>query len=359
VQQAAIEDAGRNGFVSGGDVTVAVNNPPVSGDYSGNPAAVEAIIDKREELLFLSLIATGGLTIEARAVAAVQTTGTACVLALDQSASDAVTNNGNAAVDMAGCTVAANSNSASAISFSGSSSLTAYSLWTVGDYNRSGSAVYNLTNPAMTHAWQISDPYAGLTIPALSGCDHNNTSIGSGNVTLEPGIYCGGISIGSQANVTFEPGTYYLDRGDFTVNAGAVVRCNCSAPGSGTTFVLTSTGTTNQIGTVRINGGADVVLQAPTDSGYPYPGVLFFQDRNAPATDTARLNGGSTMTLTGTVYFPAQVTQWNGNNSSPGSNCVQIVALQVVFTGNSRIVNTGCQAYGIDPITITGVRLVE
>jgi hypothetical protein len=211
----------------------------------------------------------------------------------------------------------------------------------------------------MTHAWPIVDPYAGLTIPTMTGCDHNGTSVNSGNVTYTPGIYCNGISIGAHAQVTFAPGTYYIDRGDMIINAGAIVRCSCSAPGSGVTFVFTSSGAADQIGTVRINGGADVVLQAPTDPSYPYPGLLFVQDRRASSTGTAKLNGGSTMTLTGSVYFPNQLVQWSGNNSSTGSNCVQIVALLVTFIGNSRIENNGCQAHGIDPVTIKGVRLVE
>ena len=359
VQQAGIDDAAKNGFTSGGAVTVAVNNPPTSGPNAGSLNAVEAIVTKKDQLLFLALIQQGDVTIAARAVAKIQTTGSACVLALDQTASGAVTNNGNATIDMLGCTVAANSTSSTAITISGSTILNAYSLWTTGDYSHTGSAAYSFTAPPMTHAWPIVDPYAGLTIPSLSGCDHNGTNVGNGSASLSPGVYCNGLSIGAQATVTFQPGTYYIDRGDMIINAGAVVRCNCTAPGSGVTFVFTSSGDASQIGTVRINGGADVVLQAPTDPSYPYPGLLFVQDRRAPSTSTAKLNGGSTMTLTGSVYFPSQVTEWNGNNSSTGSNCVQIVALQVVFTGNSRIENNGCQDHGIDPITIKGVRLVE
>jgi hypothetical protein len=359
VQQSGIDGATRNGFTNGGAVTVAVHNPPVIGPNAGRLNAVEAIVTKKDQLLLLSLLQRGEMTIAARAVAAIQTTGTACVLALDQTASGAVTNNGNATIDMLGCTVAANSTSSTAITISGSTVLNAYSLWTTGDYSQTGSSSYSFTNPPMTHAWPIVDPYAGLTIPSLSGCDQNGTKANSGSVSFSPGVYCNGLSIGAQATVTFQPGTYYIDRGDMVINAGAVVRCDCTAPGSGVTFVFTSTGDASQIGTVRINGGADVVLQAPTDPSYPYPGLLFVQDRRAPSTSTAKLNGGSTMTLTGSVYFPSQVTEWNGNNSSTGSNCVQIVALRVVFIGNSRIENNGCQAHGIDPVAIKGVKLVE
>lgn len=359
VQQSGIDGAVKNGFTSGGTVTVAVYNPPTSGPNAGSLNAAEAIVSRKDELLFLSLFQQGAVTIAARAVAAIQTTGTACVLALDQSASGAVTNNGNATIDMLGCTVAANSTSSTAITISGSTVLNAYSLWTTGDYSQTGASRYSFTAPPMTHAWPIVDPYAGLTIPSLSGCDRNGTNINSGTVTLSPGVYCNGLSLGAQATVTFQPGTYYIDRGDMTINAGAVVRCNCTAPGSGVTFVFTSTGAASQIGTVHINGGADVVLQAPTDPSYPYPGLLFVQDRSASSSSTAKLNGGSTMTLTGSVYFPSQVTEWNGNNSSTGSNCVQIVALRVVFIGNSRIENNGCQDHGIDPVAIKGVRLVE
>ena len=46
-----------------------------------------------------------------------------------------------------------------------------------------------------------------------------------------------------------------------------------------------------------ITKGANIALTAPADTGYSYPGVLFFQDRNAGTTDTNKFNGGADMDL--------------------------------------------------------------
>jgi hypothetical protein len=71
-----------------------------------------------------------------------------------------------------------------------------------------------------------------------------------------------------------------------------------------------------------------------------------------------KLNGGSSMTLSGAVYFPTQEVEFNGNNSS-GSNCTMVVALLVSFTGNSTFDDTGCEAAGVKPIQVSGVEITE
>jgi hypothetical protein len=65
------------------------------------------------------------------------------------------------------------------------------------------------------------------------------------------------------------------------------------------------------------------------------------------------------MSLTGAVYMPNQQVQWSGNNSPSAPTCTQIIARQVVFIGNATIRNSGCPAAGVQPLNITGVRIVE
>ena len=356
VTLAAQREATRNGFNDTAPNTITINNPPVSGPNVGEGAAVEAVLSRKQSLLLASLFLET-MTIRARAVAAVQVTGTACVLALDPTANGAVTNQGSTVVNMAGCSVAANSSSETAITVSGNGALTADSLWTVGNYAKDGSATLTLAKPPVTHAWELDDPYADVHIPSLSGCSQTNLDVNT-SVTLDPGIYCGGLKVKSQAVVTLNPGTYYMDAGDFEVAGGAVIRCNCTNPTDGVTFVMTSSGAASTIGTVTINGGADMLLNAPTDAGNPFAGLLFYGDPRAPAA-TDKFNGGSNMLLTGSVYMPTHTVQWSGNNSSAAPTCTQIIANTVVFIGNSTINNTGCQAAGVLPLTITGVKVVE
>jgi hypothetical protein len=353
---AAQHEATRNGFNAAAPNTIAIHNPPTSGPNTGEGAAVEAVLSRDQKLLFASLF-LDSMTIRARAVAAVQVTGTACVLALDPTASGAVTNQGSTFVNMAGCSVAANSNSNTAITVSGNGALIADSLWTVGNYNKDGSATLTLAKPPVVHAWELDDPFADVHVPTLSGCNQTGLEINT-SMTLNPGIYCGGLHAKSHANVTLNPGTYYMDAGDFQVDGGAVFRCNCVNATDGVTIVMTSTGAASSIGKVTINGGVDMLLHAPTDAGNPFSGLLFYGDPRAPA-GTDKFNGGSNMLLTGSIYMPKHTVQWSGNNSSTAPTCTQIIANTVVFIGNSTINNTGCQAAGVMPLTITGVKVVE
>ncbi len=181
----------------------------------------------------------------------------------------------------------------------------------------------------------------------------------NGVETLSPGVYCGGLSFGSQADATLTPGTYYMDQGNFTVNGGAKIRCSCPNATDGVTIVLTSSAGASAIGTVTINGGADIVLRAPTAANETFKGVLFFQDSRASTSGVNKLNGGSAMTLTGAVYFPKQQIQFNGDNDSQANTCTQIIGRTVEFTGNSKIYNNGCAEAGIEPIKVKGIRLVE
>jgi hypothetical protein len=75
----------------------------------------------------------------------------------------------------------------------------------------------------------------------LSGCDHNNYHT-TNTETLNPGVYCGGMQLNvgpgnsGSANVTLNPGIYYLDGGSLTVNAGTTLT------GTGVTLVFTGSG---------------------------------------------------------------------------------------------------------------------
>ncbi len=285
-------------------------------------------------------------------------TGTACVLALDPSASSAIANQGNPTINMAGCVLAANSDSSSAIDITGSTDLIAESLYTVGNYSTGGSATVDLARAPLIHEFALDDPYADVNVPIINGCDAVNASYNT-NVVLNPGVYCGGIRFGSQAHARLNPGVYYLDRGDFVANAGAVITCNCTGSYDGVTFVLTSTGAASDIGTVTINGGADITLNAPPDASSHFAGILFYQDRRAPAGATDKFNGGANQTLTGALYFPNQTVEYAGNNSPNAADCTQIIGNQVVFTGNATINNSGCPGAGVQPLQITGVKVVE
>jgi Flp pilus assembly protein TadG len=352
ITAAAIAQAAKNGFVAGNGATISVTP-----DTSGGAGTVLVQLRKSYPRLFSAIFMDEAVTIGVKATASVQISGDACVLALDTSLSKALDIQGSTFVDMPSCTLAANSNDAIAIAVSGSASLSAASLWTRGGVDTGGSAAITLPGGILDHVWALADPYANLTIPSFGGCDFNNKSYSNETTTINPGVYCGGLSFGANANVTLNPGTYYILDGDLTFNAQSVVRCNCNGD-DGVTLVLTTKGSNmSKIGRIRLNGGADVQLSAPSDPNEHFVGVLMYQDRRATNTQANKLNGGSAMTLKGAVYTPAQPAEWTGNNGSSASNCTRLIARSVTFIGNSYFNNAGCEAAGVKPIEVTSVRV--
>jgi Flp pilus assembly protein TadG len=364
----ATAEAVRNGWSNAASSTFALNNPPSSGPNAGVAQAVEVRLSMQQPALFSRLIRTDATTIGARAVATLKENGDACILALDPTAQSALQIQGSTTVNVNGCIVASNSKHARSIDVTGNGYLNAKSMWSAGGHNVGNSSQLILETPPVDYAWPLADPYAGLSNPSPGACTVN---LGNGNgqvsytgtYTLSPGVYCGDLNIGSQDVVTFNAGTYYIDRGNLTVNAGARLSCNCTATGSGVTFVLTSTGSANQIGTVTINGGGTITLQAPSvstpDSTYPYPGMLFYQDRRAASNGSNKFNGNSGMNLGGAIYFPSQEVQWSGNDTTSGPSCTQIVARLVTFIGNSTLNNSGCGAAGVSRVVANIVSLIE
>jgi hypothetical protein len=195
-------------------------------------------------------------------------------------------------------------------------------------------------------------------VPANAGtCKPNNAGrvASQSAATLTPGAYCsGGISVGALASVTLQPGTYYVFGADFSVAAGATVRCDCWTPGSGVTIVLAMGAT------ATIRPGANVTLEAPADPAEPYHGIVFYQDRDSPRmTHRAELVGGPSMALTGALYFPATEVQFSGNNGATQPACIAIVARQVTFVGTSTIDASRCAEHGTATASVTGVQLLD
>jgi lipoprotein-anchoring transpeptidase ErfK/SrfK len=100
-----------------------------------------------------------------------------------------------------------------------------------------------------------------VPLPAYSGCDQTNFSAKK-KVTIDPGVYCGGMQFNANADVTFNPGVYVVDGGNFTVNGGGNLQ------GSGVTIVFTSS-TMSDWPTATINGGATINLTRPRPAPWP------------------------------------------------------------------------------------------
>ncbi|MGO9545955.1 MAG: pilus assembly protein TadG-related protein [Rhodomicrobium sp.] len=330
------------GFVNATNgVTVTVNNPPKSGNYTNNQGAVEVIVNQPRTLTLAALFGTSKFNISARAVALRGSNGGFCALATDTGAATAVSISGGAAVTMNGCGLAVNATGSSALSVSGGAVLQAQSVTVSGQANISGGAAINATNGISQNQSATADPYANVSMPASSGCDHTNFALNwaASVQQMSPGRYCGGVSISNGASVSMAPGIYYIESGTFSVAGGSTVT------GSGVTIVLTQN--TSGYATVTLSNGATVTLSAPTTGATA--GLLFFGDRNAPNSNVNNFIGGTAENFTGAIYLPTQQVVFS--NGAGASACTQLIAWHMQFTGGSASqFNNSCANTGVSPI---------
>ncbi|HEX6741908.1 MAG TPA: hypothetical protein VF079_08975, partial [Sphingomicrobium sp.] len=96
-------------------------------------------------------------------------------------------------------------------------------------------------------------------------------------------------------------------------------------------------------------------LTSPTSG--TYKGMIFYQDRRATADNSVKINGNSSSSFRGAFYFPKADLTFNGN-AGMITTCMQIVAKDVTFTGNSAISNSCPANSGAHSFDGKKVRLV-
>ncbi|HXJ03227.1 MAG TPA: hypothetical protein VNH44_18560 [Micropepsaceae bacterium] len=344
--------AAEDGFIHSVDgATVTVNNPPLTGSNAGNNQAVEVIVDQPQTLYMTSLFRSGIFDVAARAVAKAGT-GSGCVLQLVASRNPGVTVSNGAVVTLAQCSLAVDSTGSTSLSMSGAAVINADSVSTSGGTSVTNGASINATNGVKAYQPPVADPYAGVAMPAFSGCGAgftNNKSYGHGTWTLSPsnGVYCKGLAFTNDAIVTMQPGVYFVDRG--TLSVGGSVKLT----GTGVTIVLTSS-TGAGYATASIGNGAIVTLSAPSSGATA--GIIFFGDRRAPITNLIDFGGGALINITGALYFPSQKVSFSNGITNP-SGCTQLIAGEIQFVGGSRF-QSNCP-FGVVPIGASNSTLVE
>jgi hypothetical protein len=317
-----------NGFGGTADDTVTITFPTtVSGVPLSPIAPIPAIavtVQRNVKGGLIQLLGPSVTVIRARATAGISgTVPSTCVYTLDASASGAFTASNGAIVTM-DCGIAVKSSSSSGGVIKGSARVTASSI--AGKFALSGGGWSSVTPSGA--ASTAADPYASVPAPAVdSSCDaaHTNYSRGSGNWTLDPDTFCGGITISNGGTAIFHQGTYVIKGGALNLGYSTIT-------GDGVMFYLT--GTNANYGSVSIGNGADVTFTPPV-SGV-YTGLLFFQDRAITSSVNAAFAGGVTLKLTGGLYFPTTTVSYQNGSSSDGYS-VAIVSKKVSFTGGEDI----------------------
>jgi Flp pilus assembly protein TadG len=301
-------------------LTLTVNNGPcalgAANPHNGNTNYVEVVVSQLQPTYFAGVVGIGSVLIKTRAEAA-RTGGTNCMFALDPSGSGAISVDFLAAVS-APCGIVDESSNSSALQCAWFAAINASQIAVVGGVSTFLCSVspnpktqITMPNPA--------DPLAYLPKPTVPSCgtshgvsaSHHGSDaallISTTTTLYSDNAYCGGITIGTGANVTFDTtygSTFVLtskNGGTTTLPGGLQVDFGATVTGNGVTFYNFGPSGAIKFDWASFTLGA-VNLTAPTTGGYS--GVLFFQD---PGNSSAAQIVGSAawnVKLQGTYYFP-------------------------------------------------------
>jgi Flp pilus assembly protein TadG len=320
--------ARNNGFGGTSSDTVTLSYPSsVTGVTlaSVTVPAFEVTVQRTVNTGFIQFLkGPSSTTISAKSIAGIVGTVSPDSIIVLGSGANAFTAANGASVSVSGGGIQVDSSNSSAVSLSGGATVTAGSFGIVGSDSITNGASANPT--PTTGVSTVPDPFASLASPTVGSCSFTNYSLGGGATqTLNPGTYCGGITVANGATATYNPGMYIINGGGLNLAGGT------TNTGTGVTFYLT--GTNSTYSSVSISNGVSATFSAPTTG--TYTGILFYQDRTIVTSSNATFSGGSSMTLTGSLYFPTTSVSFSNGSGSAGYTA--IVASKVSFTGGTSI----------------------
>jgi hypothetical protein len=255
------------------------------------------------------------------------------MIAFNPHAAKALNIQGTADVMANQCAVHVNSDdSDDALYQNGGGSATAESFCVRGE--SSGS---NFTPPPEKKCMAENDPlastfaddWAAAGIDSMSCTQSDLPQINTDALTvtvLEPGVYCGGVSI-KKGIVQLVPGEIYVFRdGPLEIQAQGTLK------GTETPILFDGDDTTRLV----TQAGASIITTARS-SGL-FKGIAFAQHPSSIPSNPNLIIGGGTMEITGIMYFPAQALKITGNGDI-GTSVSQfaIMADTISIEGNGQL----------------------
>lgn len=287
---------------------------------------VQIQVSQTTPTFFLKIISINSVNIIATARAEMRPN---CVTTLDPGTTGSFQTSTGANLQMSGCGIFVHSNHASAFNAVAGSTVNALTIDIVGNKTATGSVIPT----PMVGVTGVGDPLVALPDMTPGACDHIDLEVKK-TTTLNPGVYCGGITIRLKPVVNFNPGIYYLVGGGLDTGPGY-----SSMTGTGVTFFNTQSLPTYAYGPILIGiaNGDSYQLSAPSSGAYK--GILFYQDRKVASGATSVFGGGANQPLqmTGTLYFPTTNVTFQGQSTTTAGTYTNIIAKNVLFSGLSRL----------------------
>jgi hypothetical protein len=339
-KQSALTTASADGYSSG---EVTVNIPPKAGDHIGVDGYAEVIINHSQSRYFSVIWGSGTITVSGRAVArGIWAVGTATssndTFLVTATSGQSGYMNGSTSLDLTRGAIIVNSTGPGVFDTNGGNAEITASAFTFTSSQGNIGSLPNLNGATPQYnQTATADPLSGLSAPSSTGLPSQSYT---GQATLNPGIYNGGISVGNNASVTLNPGIYYLQNGGLSLGAGATV------DGTSGVLIYASPGA----GNVAVSTGGNSTLTLNPINAGTYKGISIFVDRSSTGA-TVELGGTSAGLVYGTVYAP------NANLTMHGTPNLgsQVIVSTFQVKGNVTIdAGSGPRAG-----QTTGIQLVE
>lgn len=219
--------------LSNEDLTLDPAGATVTVDRARKAVHIEANAELELLLPFLSLTEPIALTAvtEAGTFASDPPNGPGlCGLALDNSGQKAMHFKGDGAIEAKDCIFWSNSRDKDATHGFGTGDTEASKVCSVGKFSSSGG--YTVMPAPEDFCAPLNDPYADWKRPQpnWTACNYGGADAalfdgGGYDVILNPGVYCGGLTVTKARNVIFRPGRYFIN-GKTTIKADSTISGN-------------------------------------------------------------------------------------------------------------------------------------
>ena len=278
-----------------------------------------------------------------------------CMIALDPSAPQALHIEGNATITSDGCGICVDSSDPGGLWLNGEPVINVgVEEFTVNapDYHIEGAA--NVTPTPTLNGGACTDPFAGTNPFADDFADttcaegtsptiYDGSDFSLGDVHIDPGLHCGGISFFSEGHVVFEPGVHHIKNGTLLEEG------NHTYFGDGVTFLIDNA-------TVDFGGSQGVELTAGAS------GFLFYENPDGPhPTEVHIFRGDANADYEGIIYTPDRDVEFVGETFAGDvpPDCFAVIANTFHFTGTNDIMlnSAGCGG-ALETYSLT-VRLVD
>lgn len=295
-------------------------------------------------------------TVSARAVARVtasQNNSKLCMLALGDKTNGGIYLHNGSKITAPGCIMQSNSTSKFGVIINQGSVIKSQLICSRGGIKNQSSTV---DGPLVQDCPSMNDPLASKTEPVPSlVCIGTKLSYKAGNITLNPGTYCEGLTIDKTAKVTFNPGVYHFKDGPL------VVRGDAEITGNGVTFMFRG-----KDAYFRFLGNSLITLAAPSSGATA--GMLLWESTQFIPGLSAWWNGGCAGTssddddLNGSVCDPTGNLLVKGkktNENHINSNRARTLTGTIYLKRSMLLIDSTLPVADLSPYTLLVANKVD